>query len=284
MRQYIPPHEETDRGAHDYTAKTPAGSGRLATWHAISTAVPESPAGPGNDYRYVQPRPVSAIGRHPSRRLCARCRTRSSDGRRARVRPDYRGRASRCTQWHAAALRCISLTPGEPQNARRRGNRQRRRVREGCAAWIRRCPSPARRSASVTRTSCRASRPSPAGRRSNSRTSIRTFITSSRCRAGRRSISADSARARRENALSRSPASSRCTATSIRRWRRRFWSSITALYATPASNGSFTIGSVSPGTYQLSAWHERIGETTKPIKVVAGEDASVEFALPVVEK
>src|SRR5436190_16690948 len=49
------------------------------------------------------------------------------------------------------------------------------------------------------------------------------------------------------------------------------------LYATPASNGSFTIDAVPPGTYQLSAWHERIGETTKPIKVVAGENVCVEF-------
>lgn len=56
------------------------------------------------------------------------------------------------------------------------------------------------------------------------------------------------------------------------------------LYATPASTGTFTIDAVPPGTYQLSAWHERIGETTKPINVVAGEDASVEFALPVVEE
>ena len=56
------------------------------------------------------------------------------------------------------------------------------------------------------------------------------------------------------------------------------------LYATPTSNGSFAIDMVPPGTYQLSAWHERIGETAKPIKVVAGEDASVEFSLPVVEK
>jgi plastocyanin len=56
------------------------------------------------------------------------------------------------------------------------------------------------------------------------------------------------------------------------------------LYATPATSGSFVIDAVPPGTYQLSAWHERIGETTKPIKVVAGEDASVEFSLPVVEK
>jgi len=56
------------------------------------------------------------------------------------------------------------------------------------------------------------------------------------------------------------------------------------LYTTPAADGTFTMDAVPPGTYQLSAWHERIGETTKPLKVVAGDDASVEFALPVVEK
>ena len=56
------------------------------------------------------------------------------------------------------------------------------------------------------------------------------------------------------------------------------------LYASPAADGSFAIAGVPPGTYQLSAWHERIGETTKPIQVVAGDDASVEFSLPVVER
>ena len=56
------------------------------------------------------------------------------------------------------------------------------------------------------------------------------------------------------------------------------------LYTTPSATGAFTIDAVPPGTYQLSAWHERIGETRKPIKVVAGESASVEFSLPVVDK
>jgi hypothetical protein len=41
---------------------------------------------------------------------------------------------------------------------------------------------------------------------------------------------------------------------------------------------------VPPGTYQLSAWHERIGETTKTIQVATGHAASVEFSLPVVER
>ena len=56
------------------------------------------------------------------------------------------------------------------------------------------------------------------------------------------------------------------------------------LYTTPAASGAFAIDGVPPGTYQLSAWHERIGETTKSIKVVAGESASVEFSLPVVDR
>jgi plastocyanin len=56
------------------------------------------------------------------------------------------------------------------------------------------------------------------------------------------------------------------------------------LYATPATDGSFAIDDVAPGTYQLSAWHERIGETTKAIQVIGGEAASVEFSLPVVER
>jgi hypothetical protein len=55
-------------------------------------------------------------------------------------------------------------------------------------------------------------------------------------------------------------------------------------YATPSANGAFAIDAVAPGTYQLSAWHERIGETTKSVQVAAGEDASVEFSLPVVER
>jgi plastocyanin len=56
------------------------------------------------------------------------------------------------------------------------------------------------------------------------------------------------------------------------------------LYATPALDGAFAIEAVPPGTYQLSAWHERIGETTKAIQVASGDAASVEFSLPVVER
>ena len=53
------------------------------------------------------------------------------------------------------------------------------------------------------------------------------------------------------------------------------------LYATPVSSGSFAIDGVPPGTYQLSAWHERIGESAKQIVVEAGRTVRIEFALPV---
>ena len=56
------------------------------------------------------------------------------------------------------------------------------------------------------------------------------------------------------------------------------------LYATPAGDGRFAIDAVPPGTYRLSAWHERIGETTQSVTVGAGEEARVEFSLPVMER
>lgn len=55
-------------------------------------------------------------------------------------------------------------------------------------------------------------------------------------------------------------------------------------YAVPRPDGTFTIDRVPPGRYQLSAWHERIGETTKAIDVAGGDAARVEFALPVVKR
>ena len=57
-----------------------------------------------------------------------------------------------------------------------------------------------------------------------------------------------------------------------------------SFFRIPAADGTFTLDDVPAGSYEISAWHERIGETTKPLKIVAGDDASVEFALPVVEK
>jgi plastocyanin len=56
------------------------------------------------------------------------------------------------------------------------------------------------------------------------------------------------------------------------------------LYTKPGANGTFSLDAVPAGTYRLSAWHERIGETTKTVQVAGGDSASVEFSLPVVER
>ena len=53
-----------------------------------------------------------------------------------------------------------------------------------------------------------------------------------------------------------------------------------AFFRIPSADGTFTIDDVPAGSYQVSAWHERIGESTSPIKVDAGRTARVEFELP----
>lgn len=52
----------------------------------------------------------------------------------------------------------------------------------------------------------------------------------------------------------------------------------------PSANGSVVIEDVPAGTYQLSAWHERIGESISTVRVEAGRTARVEFALPVEQR
>ena len=55
------------------------------------------------------------------------------------------------------------------------------------------------------------------------------------------------------------------------------------LFATPSADGSFSIDGVPPGTWRVSAWHERIGATTTPVQVSAGDTARLEFSLPVTD-
>jgi len=52
-------------------------------------------------------------------------------------------------------------------------------------------------------------------------------------------------------------------------------------FAIPAADGSFSIEDVPPGTYTVSAWHERIGENTQPVTIEAGRTAELRFSLPI---
>ena len=55
-------------------------------------------------------------------------------------------------------------------------------------------------------------------------------------------------------------------------------------FTIPKPDGSFTIDDVPTGTYQVSAWHERIGENNQPVKIEAGKASEIRFALPIVIK
>jgi plastocyanin len=52
----------------------------------------------------------------------------------------------------------------------------------------------------------------------------------------------------------------------------------------PAADGTFTIDDVPAGTYQVSAWHERIGESLSSVRIDAGRTTRIEFALPVEQR
>jgi plastocyanin len=52
-------------------------------------------------------------------------------------------------------------------------------------------------------------------------------------------------------------------------------------FTMPAANGTFVLDDVPAGEHRVSAWHERIGESAKPIVVEPGRTVRVEFSLPV---
>jgi plastocyanin len=52
-------------------------------------------------------------------------------------------------------------------------------------------------------------------------------------------------------------------------------------FAIPRADGTFSLDDLPPGTYQVSAWHERIGENTQEVRVDGGRAAAIEFSLPV---
>jgi hypothetical protein len=48
----------------------------------------------------------------------------------------------------------------------------------------------------------------------------------------------------------------------------------------PSADGNFVIDGVPAGTHQISAWHERIGDSVTTIRVEGGRTARIEFELP----
>ena len=52
-------------------------------------------------------------------------------------------------------------------------------------------------------------------------------------------------------------------------------------FAIPDEGGTFELSGVPPGMHQVTAFHERLGDTTQQISVEGGRAASVDFVLPV---
>lgn len=55
-------------------------------------------------------------------------------------------------------------------------------------------------------------------------------------------------------------------------------------FTIPRADGTFSIDDVPPGTYKVSAWHERIGENTQPVRIEPGRPSEIQFALPIASK
>ena len=52
-------------------------------------------------------------------------------------------------------------------------------------------------------------------------------------------------------------------------------------FAIPDEQGTFDLEGVPPGMHQITAWHERLGDTTLPLRVEPGRPATIDFVLPV---
>ena len=52
-------------------------------------------------------------------------------------------------------------------------------------------------------------------------------------------------------------------------------------FAVPDEGGTFDLSGVPPGMHQITAWHERLGDTTMQLRVEPGRPASIDFVLPV---
>jgi plastocyanin len=55
-------------------------------------------------------------------------------------------------------------------------------------------------------------------------------------------------------------------------------------FAVPDEDGRFELPAVPAGDRQITAWHERLGDTTLRLRVESGRPAAADFVLPVPEK
>jgi hypothetical protein len=55
------------------------------------------------------------------------------------------------------------------------------------------------------------------------------------------------------------------------------------LFSTPAEDGRYSLDSIPPGEYTITAWHERARLSSKRIRVEAGQTLTLDFVIPLVE-
>ena len=52
-------------------------------------------------------------------------------------------------------------------------------------------------------------------------------------------------------------------------------------FAIPDEQGNFDLSGVPPGMHEITAWHERLGDTAMSLRVEPGRPATIDFVLPV---